>query len=157
MIVSKIEPEQTELVFNLLRNMHTENAMFPLSEERMKRHVVNTSKTGTLLGLWDGPETIIGTLGLIFTRPWYSDEIIMTDRFFYIHNEHRTFKAFKVLMKAAIDIAMLNEVKLTIELNSPKETERKERLFERYMDRFSRFYCLEATTTGGAFLKEAEG
>jgi len=152
MIVTKLPLERMDGLLLLLSQMHNEIGHFDLDAKRMEKSVRDTLKNGHVLGLWNENKSLIGSIGLYWFRPWYTEQTVLADRWVYVDEKFRSFKAFDTLMQAAIDTAALNALPLIIQLHSVKDTARKEFLFEKYLKQTSRAYNIDATQSGGAFL-----
>ena len=75
-------------------------------------------------------DEIHGMWGLIAYKPYWTEEVTLSDYMFYVEPEHRSFRVAKQMCDAVKAIA--NNYQLDIELNymAPSKFEEKKRLFE---------------------------
>jgi hypothetical protein len=128
-------PADFDALFTFLLPLHEENGLVPLSEERVAEHVRRcTDHQGGIAGIIDGPGGIIGSVGLVWERYWYSDQWAWFDLWNYIGREHRSLRLETDLIGFAKHIAdSIGPMPLMMAVLTNDRAEAKVRLYSRHM------------------------
>lgn len=145
------EPE----IWRLLRLMHEENALFPLSEHKVQFYLDRALRPHEISADDTGPRGIIGAIGpsgsleamimLVLSAPWYSDVIGMDDCVSFVDPNHRRSDHAKVLIAYAKN--MVDEIRkshsdftMTLGVVSTQRTAAKIRLYERQLTQVGAYF-----------------
>ncbi len=146
-IVRAAVPADEAELWALMRLMHHETGLCPLSEAKVQSFLDRTLRPEAVPPEDVGPRGIIGVIGmsrleaaimLVLNSIWYSDEIIMMDALNFVHPNYRQSNHAKTLISYAKH--MVDEIrkthvdfKMMMGLVSTKRTEAKIRLFRRQL------------------------
>ncbi len=136
-------------IIGLLQRMHDEVGWFPLSETRMIDSIDELLNHGMVLLLEDDGG-VIGSAGLLAAHLWYSEAVILQDRWLYIHDRHRSKAGFEELLKACQQYARHVNLPLILGVWTINGSKKKERLFGGYMEQLCRGY--QFVPVGGQFM-----
>ncbi len=127
-------------VMALLIWMGRENAAFSQNVEKATRYIADSISKGlTIVVIDDGK--VVGCCALARgSSVWYSDDEILGDYAFYLHPDHRTFKAAKALVNHCKMLSDLSGVPLALGVHSTVDADRKMALFDRMLTRVGAAY-----------------
>lgn len=134
MRVRSAGPSDTPAVLELLEAMHAENGMAALNREKVRALVERLIGGDGLVLIAERGGTALGTVGLEPARWWYSDEWFLKDWWTFVAPEGRRTRAAVMLIRAADRTARRAGLPLLMGVLSPKEPERKMRLFGRLLE-----------------------
>jgi len=77
---------------------------FPVNESKALDTVIKGYNSAPCILLEDNGE-LIGFAGLKTTMPDYSDVVLLRDYMFYVHPDHRSLRAWRMMCKAVQDVA----------------------------------------------------
>ena len=143
------EADDHQAIVVLLNEMHKEIGSFPLSPAKLTAHVGEVLTSGkAMLAEIDGE--VIGSIGLLGSEPWYSEQKIISDYWIFVSREApkrlSVFRAMVAEVKAyAADVG----IPLVLALYSSKDRDRKAKLFERLGDEIMRGF--QFTDVGGEY------
>ena len=133
-------PGESQAVYDALLPMHGETAVASLNAEKAFAEVDRLVSQGTVLvSVQDGE--IRGSVGLYMPDWWYSDEVFVTDRWFFVHPAHRKSGHASRLIDGAKTVSDTLNVPLVLGIQTTVDTATKMKLFNRKMTLF-----------GGAFI-----
>lgn len=84
-------PEDGEAIFALLKIMHPESGLAPMSEPKVRAVVARCAerRQGSLAGVIEGPNGLEASIGLTLSQWWYSDDWHMEEGWNFVHPAHR--------------------------------------------------------------------
>lgn len=117
----------------LCRDLHRENGLFPMSDEKVRNTVrLAFAKKGGIVGVIGVPGKIEALIYLLIVQHWSSDEWHLEELFLYCKPEYRKSNNTRALMKFSDTCAKELGLPLTIGVISNKNTEDKVEMYERY-------------------------
>jgi GNAT superfamily N-acetyltransferase len=131
-------PRDEQELFELLLMLHSENGIFSVNHEKVRKGIrYATQGQGGIIYVNMGPR-IVATLGLGITMDWYSDDEYFSERWNFVHPEHRRTNYARMLLEQAkwvSDYFSRNGKKMPVQvgINSCERTEAKVRLYARHM------------------------
>jgi len=120
----------TERIFELLKIMHGENGIAPMSPIKVVRRIKSCITDGVVL-LFEVDGKLVGSVGAGMQEFWYSEFAHLSDYWIFVHPAHRKSTVVLELIKGLREKALQLDVPLAVGVHSPKETERKDGLFRR--------------------------
>jgi hypothetical protein len=125
-----------EAVMVLCRELHAENGMFPLNEEKVRRHLRKAfNKEGGILGVIGEPGKLESMIYMTISTFWYSDQAHLEELFLYVRPEYRKSRNALELMQFARWCSLNTGFPLIIGVISEKQTVGKVRLYRRNLGR----------------------
>ncbi len=112
--------DDTKALFVLLSEMHKEMAIAPLHIEKAALSIAEGIENGEVLVALDAKGKLIGTIGVIETSWWYSDETHLSDRFFFTARSERGDEVGKALLEAVTMFSESRNLPLIITVTNPK-------------------------------------
>lgn len=92
-------------IFNLLVLMHEEVGRHPLSHQKAFREICLCIEHGAAYMVYRGEE-LVASSGFRQAVPWYSDETVFSDQWFYVRKDCRgDSRALRALIKEAQGLA----------------------------------------------------
>lgn len=82
-------PSDEDDIFHLLMLLHQENGAFTVNHAKVRfgiRHA--TQRQGGMIFVNEGPK-VVASLGLIIAQDWYSDDEYLSERWNFVHPDHR--------------------------------------------------------------------
>lgn len=148
--------EDEDGLWQLLLGLHRENGIFEVDEERVREFIQTaTRRQGGVIGLIRGPEGLEGTIGMCLDQWWYTLDWCLSERWCYVHHDHRRTSHAQKLIAWAKGCAESLGVPLQMGIMSTKDTEAKERLYGRKMSRVGGLYMWapggQPVTTGRGY------
>ena len=125
--------------FALLRGMHAEGGFLPLDEGKALARAESLVDGGFVMVARQGDE-MIGSVAVGRSDLWYSSQPVLRDFWTYVAPGHRRSLAAARLLKAARTFARDSEMPMFMAVTSDIETERKERLFARFLRPVGRIF-----------------
>lgn len=136
-------------IIEMGRMLHAENAMMPLSLQRVedaaRRGIAQDMAMIGIIGDVGKAEAMIG---LTVGRFWYTDSFHLEELFAFVRPEFRKSNNAKALIEFAKSSALRIGVPLLIGVISNERTEAKTRLYERRLGKPSGAYFLFNGKTG---------
>lgn len=126
--------DEEENVMELCHSLHQENGMFLMNDDKVRTMLARAfdQQGGILAGI--GPKgKLEGLMYLLLSSFWYSNDPQWEELFLYVTPEHRKSRNAVELLKFAKWCADDSGFPLFIGVLSSKTTERKELLYERYL------------------------
>lgn len=100
--VRMARPEDEESVYALLMQLHAENGLSPVSEQKTRAMIRRaTQKDGGIIGLIEGKDGIEASVGLLLTQWWYSEAWHLEEMWTFVHPDHRRTTHAKRLIEFA--------------------------------------------------------
>ncbi len=127
-----------EELFELLLLLHAENGIFSVNHSKVRAGIrYATQRQGGMIFVNDGPR-IVATLGLSITMDWYSDDEYLSERWNFVHPNHRRTNYARMLLEQAKWVSRYfsrhgKPLPLQVGINSCERTEGKIRLYARHM------------------------
>lgn len=131
-----------QAIYNLLVIMHRENADEPLSEPRVRARIRQCMTQGQVI-LAENNGVIVGSIGVIVERHWWTDAEHLADSWIFVHPGHRTLKTFLRLIQIGKGIAENLGMPFKPAVVGIKDLERKDRVFSRHFHRKGFLYTTE--------------
>jgi hypothetical protein len=129
-----IEREEEANVMNLCRNLHNENGLFKMDDEKVHFMLDKAfNKEGGILAGVGEKGNLQGILFMMLTSFWYSNDPYWEEFFLYVLPEHRKSRNAVELLRFAKWCADESGFPLFIGILSNHPTERKELLYERQL------------------------
>jgi hypothetical protein len=142
-------PADVPQLIELGRMLHAENALMPLSENRISEAVWRAVKQDhAVLGVIGKTGAIEGGIYLTIGRFWYTDDLHLEELFSYVRPECRRSENAKALIEFAKSSAVRLKVPLLIGIISNDRTEAKARLYERQLGKRAGAWFLYNAKTG---------
>lgn len=145
-----------ERIMALCRDLHTENALLPMSEDRVRETIERAfSRDGGIIGVIGRPgEPLRGIIYVIIGRLWYSDDWVLEELFSYVPPEHRRSTYAQDLIDFAKRQADELRLKLMIGIISNERTEAKVRLYTRKLGPPAGAYFVYGGRTGEPYVRQ---
>lgn len=102
----------------------------PYSPQKVAENIRNEILSGVILLAYVGDE-LVGSLALHPFAPWWTEETILADGWFFVAPEHRRTRAAVALLEAGRDYAKRVGKLMTIGVFNSHDSDRKEMFFER--------------------------
>lgn len=116
---------------DLLRELHTENAVFPIDEDLVRGYLRRAfSQDSAMIAVIGTPDHIEAALYLVIGQFWYTRQKHLEEFFNYVRPEHRKSKHAQAML-AWVKSVSNDTLPLLIGIISNKRTEAKIRLYER--------------------------
>lgn len=154
-IVRAAVPEDRAELWRLFRMHHAENALFPISEEKVGA-LLDRVLHPELITVDDaGPRGLIGVIGeigelegaimLILGSPWYTDTVTMDDCLNFVDPAHRASRHSEALIRYSKNLVdQVREghpdFKMLLGVVSTQRTAAKVRLFSRHLTPVGAFF-----------------
>ena len=150
------KPEDEVEIFEICRQLHAENAVFPLDVSRVIGMIrALTQQRGGIIGVIRNEHQIEALICLTITQFWYSEDFILEEQFNFVLPEYRKSENAKELIIFASAAAKNLGIPLIIGILSNERTDAKIRLYRRQLGEPSGAYFLVGARTGEA-LQHAE-
>ena len=121
-----------EELMELCRGLAAENAMFPVSDDKVRAMLRRAfNKEGGFLGVIGLPGKIEGMIYMNLSTFWYSDVTYLEELFLYVAPQYRKSRNAIDLMRFSKWCSDQSSFTLVIGVISNKETEGKVRLYQR--------------------------
>lgn len=118
---------------HLLTVMHAEIGLYAIDWPKFAAEVRDVVENGrAVLLIYDG--AIVGSIGLHVGSQWYSSDPLVTDKWLFIDEEHRSFETLRLLLDGAHEYRReigLPPERLVIAIYGVKDTRRKMTAFGR--------------------------
>lgn len=149
-IVRSAVPEDKPEVWRLLRLLHTENAMFKISDEKvdyyldrfLHPHAITLDDTGPrgFIGVIGEVGALEGCIMLSIGSNWYSEEWSLDEFLNFVDPKHRSSQHSAALIDFAKNCADRIGIRLVIGVLSTRRTAAKVRLYERRLTACGSFF-----------------
>lgn len=115
-------------LWRFLIDFHGEFGMGAMNVEKAIAAIRDVVLNHCAIVVEDAAFEIVGSIGIFETRLWYSDDVILTDRWWFIAPEHRGKAAVvRLLLEEAREFAQGVEIPLVLwPTHSPKRSPRSE-------------------------------
>ena len=131
-IVRLALPSDEDEVMVLCRMLWEENALFPMSEDRVRDTLkLAFAKRGGMLGVIGDKGKIEGMIYLLISSFWYSSEWYLQELFNYVHPDYRRSTNAKALLSFSKKCSDEIGLPLLIGIISNERTEQKVKLYQR--------------------------
>jgi len=133
--VQKAGPGEQQAVMDLLTGKfwpehRLGTRQLAMAPQKIATNISNEMASGVVYIADDGNE-LVGTIGLHPFAPWWTDETILADGWFFIAPEHRRTNAARLLLRMAEEHARDDGRIATIGVFNSHDSDRKEQFFER--------------------------
>ena len=126
------EQKDEEELMVLCRNLALENAMFPVSDDKVRAMLRRAfNREGGVLGIIGESGKIEGMIYMMVSTFWYSDKPYLEELFLYVSPEYRKSKNAIELMKFSKWCSDQSGFALVIGVISNEKTEGKVKLYQR--------------------------
>src|SRR5437879_10465909 len=142
-IVRRAMPEDRDGVWELLRLLHAENAMFSLSDDKLNWLLNRVLQPESIPEGDTGARGFMGVIGplgalegfilMMLGTFWYSDDIILEEYANFVHPDHRRSDHAKVLLSYSRHISDQVGIPLVVGIISNIRTAAKVRLYRRQL------------------------
>ena len=150
------KPEDEDEIFEICKMLHEENALFPMSEGKVRNRIKEcTEQRGGIIGVVGSPGHIEAVICLTLGSLWYTDAWCLDEHFNYVLPNHRRSDNAKELIIFAKACAQELKLPLMIVILSNERTEAKVRLYKRQLGAPSGAFFLVGATTGQSRHAEA--
>lgn len=138
-------------IFTLLLLLHSENGLFGLVEEKVRWGIrYATNRQGGIIWVVNEGARIVGSLGMLITTDWYSNDEYLLERWNYVHPRYRRSDYARKLLEQAKWTSQWfsneakkkgrNPVPFQCGINSFDRTEAKVRMYARVMPCIGAFF-----------------
>lgn len=156
--LSVVRPAQSgdyEQIWGLLRLLHKENGIFPISEEKinwilsrtLRADLIPPSDTGLrgYIGVIGEPDGVLeGMIIMVIGSYWYSDSLHLEELCTFVHPNHRRSRHAHALLNYSKHMSDAIGIPLVIGIVSNKRTEAKIRLYRKYLPETGSFFLYNA-------------
>lgn len=106
-LVRLAEPEDVDELVQMARELHRESALrdgadqpIPFSEKKARQTIESSfeSKAGAIIGIIGEPGGLEGSVCVAWTDHWYSDHLVLQERWNFVRPEYRKTQNAKVLI-----------------------------------------------------------
>lgn len=134
-------PADEDKIVAMIKLLHDENGLFPLSERRVRDYMQRFfQKQGALIGVV-GPEgDPVGSIYLEIGQPYYSECWYLNEAWNFVHPDHRRSDYAKQLLGWAKKMSTDMHLPLMIGIVSNHRTEAKVRLYEKQLEKAGAFF-----------------
>lgn len=133
-IVEIATPKDQQEVFDLLCELHQENAMFEMDPEMVMSYIVRaTNQDGGLIGVIKEKGKIVGCILLFSEKFWYAKSSYLAEYLNYIHPQYRKSNYAKDLIDFAKWSSEQMELPLIMGIMSTIRTRAKLHLLNKKM------------------------
>ena len=149
MHIRRAEPDDLDEMVEMGIAFHNEVGLCPTNETKLAEGIEATVHKKEAFVLCRSSGEIVGSCAYEGVVPWWTDEVRMQDKWFFLKMDARSLHNYKHLIKALIEQAKFAKVPLYVGLHV-KGADRKAVLLERYCGpQIMEHY--QATFTGGWF------
>lgn len=143
-------------IMALCRDLHTENALLPMSEDRVREALDRAfANDGGIIGvIGNVGEPLRGMIFVTIGQLWYSNEWVLEELFSYVPPEHRRSTYAQDLIDFAKRQADELRLKLMIGILSNERTEAKVRLYTRKLGPPAGAYFVYGGKTGEPHVRQ---
>ena len=120
-------------IFRLLMEMYEDVGMAGLSGVKVANTINTLLDNGAIFIVRDAKDELVGSIGVNRQSFWYSEDDHFADYWTYVRKNARKSRAIFLLLNAVRDHARCQGLPLFMGVLTPKDAERKNRLFRRYM------------------------
>lgn len=132
--VSLAQPSDEDEVFAMLLQLHAENGVFKVDEEKVRDFIRHgTEQRGGIIGVIRGETKIEASVGLTLDQWWYTKDWCLSERWNFVLPEHRRSSHAIQLIEYAKWCAERLKMPLQMGIISTHQTEAKIRLYGRRM------------------------
>ena len=126
--------DDMEGLLPLLVEMHGEVGLCNLDIDKTIEEVERIVLHGLCLIACDdddesGSESIVGAVGVMQDQLWYSSDLVLTDRFYFVSPLYRKTRIAVTLLRYIREYARTHELPLMLGVMSKVDAVRKDRLF----------------------------
>ena len=119
-------------IYDLLLLLYAENAMAEIAPRKVQRVIkAATRARGGIIGVVDGHDGIVASVGLKLDQWWYSDEWHLGEMWVHIHPDHRDESHERDLIAFAKQCAARLGLSLLMGIISGHRVPAKVRLYQR--------------------------
>jgi len=123
-------PDDMDALKELLREMHAENGLAPVNEEKAIATIEKVISDGmAILAERDG--VLVGSVGLFPTKFWYSDTVYLADFWTYVRKDQRVTKTAMDLLRFVRVFAKETGLPIITGPVTPVDLERKTVFYRR--------------------------
>lgn len=131
-------------IYDFLLNLHAENSVFALSEERSRQAIASclNMQQGTygITGLIEKNGQILGCVGLRPSQMWYTDDWFLDELWNFVHPDHRNSDYAQRLIEFAQWAATRVGLPLVMGIVTKKRLAAKVRLYQRFMPQIGAYF-----------------
>lgn len=132
--VRKATPADKPELMELCRALHAENAMFAMNEDKVSKMLDRAfTGQGAIIGALGPTGAIQGSIYLLITSFWYSDEFCLEELYSYVLEQHRKSENAKHLITFAKRCSTELGIPLVIGVVSNVRTQAKVGLYKRQL------------------------
>ena len=137
-------PYEEEAIMTLCRELHTENGIFSLDENKVRALLHKAfSLMGGFLGVIGPPDKLEGMIYLQVTSMWYTDDPCLEELYTFVRPDYRRSKNAVHLLHFSKWCAESSKMPLFIGIISDKQTERKVQLYQRQFGKVQQVFSRE--------------
>jgi GNAT superfamily N-acetyltransferase len=126
-VVRSAAPADLAAVIRLLGRFHKENTIDAWASDRVLESVCKLMTEQDLL-VAELDSALVGVLGIVEYKPWYSHDRHLVDQPFYVVPEQRGGKVGQMLADAAREIATQRGLPLSIVVHNPRKAAKRGRV-----------------------------
>jgi hypothetical protein len=83
-------PQDARQLLDLVRLVHAESGLFPLSEAKVRHEIDGSIRQETgVIGVIGAPGSPVGAAWLVGGADWYTETPALVERFIFVHPDHR--------------------------------------------------------------------
>ena len=124
--------EDLSEVLELIIGMHDEASTFypPYNKNIMLRFMQPIINNGHCIILITDKK-IVGAIGGVMAKWWFSENFYMADAFFFVDKKHRSYQNASALLKKLNKIANEKAIPLVVGTFDAKDIEKKDKFYEK--------------------------
>lgn len=134
--VTLATPEDEEDIFDFLMELHAENALFPVSPDKVRQAIRHaTDRKGGIIALIRGDDgRIEASLGAVIDPWWYTIAPSLNEVWNYVRPDCRRTTHAKRMIEFAKELGVKLGIPLFLGIISTERTEAKMRLYRRQLE-----------------------
>ncbi len=142
-------PADEDKIVSMIKLLHDENGLFPLSEKRVRDYMQRYfRKEGALIGVIGDYGDPIASIYLEIGQPYYSETWFLNEAWNFVHPDHRRSDYAKKLLGWAKDASEKMKLPLMVGIVSNHRTEAKVRLYEKQLEKAGAFFVWNRGAVG---------
>lgn len=135
-------PGDREAVLGLIRLLHKENGLFSLSEEKIQWHVDRAiAQDGAIIGVMGPSDNMVAGIYIDIERPYYSDDLQLTELFNFVHPAHRKSEHGRNLIRFAMKLSEEWGIPFVTGVLSTDRTAAKVRMYRQMLPEIGAYFC----------------
>lgn len=132
-------PNDALEIFGLLKTMHEEVGMMGFSERKVMQTILTVIDKG-LAFVAEDEGRLVASVGVIPSSPWYTDDVMLAERWMYVVPGYRRSRIMRDLLIKAKIFREKTGLPMMLGVFGKKDVERKNALFRRMFKPAGEFF-----------------